>query len=213
MALPYTIAPHLKYFNIPIADFIATRREFDAFGVGGFIFSRAADPTSDAGCPPRILLLQRALTDSMPGCWEGPGGAAEPEEDQTLLDGVVREVTEESGLHVSRILELVAVDVWDHTRRNGDKIRIAKYSFIVEVHEATAVRSDGSPQPVARDDIPVQLEATEHQAFDWALEEDVRHSQQTGQGKYQLPLPSIGRQGANILRAFELFREQQHQAS
>lgn len=208
MTPSYNIAPHLEYFNVPFTDFIAARPEFDAFAVGGYIFA-GATPTSDAESPrPRILLLQRALTDSMPGCWEGPGGAAEPEEDRTLLDGVVREVAEETGLHVSRVVELVTVDVWVHTRRNGDRIRIAKYSFIVEVHEGTRLLADGSSQVVGRDEIPVQLEVTEHQAFDWALEEDVRHSMQTGQGKYQLPLPSVRHQGPNIVRAFELFTQQ-----
>jgi 8-oxo-dGTP pyrophosphatase MutT (NUDIX family) len=214
MTPPYTIAPHLKYFNIPFTDFIAARPEFDAFAVGGYIFAQATTATpDDAGSPPRTLLLQRALTDSMPGCWEGAGGAAEPHEDRTLLDGVVREVFEETGLHVSRFVELVAVDVWMHTRRsNGDRIRIIKYSFIVEVHEARRQLADGTRQSVGIDEIPVKLEATEHQAFAWALEEDVRDSLQTRQGKYQLPLPSQGHQGPNILRAFELFTEQQQSA-
>ncbi|OOQ88634.1 NUDIX domain protein [Penicillium brasilianum] len=211
----YTIAPHLEYFNVPLTDFIAARPEFDAFGVGGFIFERATTtppppPTANAGSPPpRILLLQRALTDSMPGCWEGPGGAAEPDEDDTLLDGVVREVAEETGLHVSRIVELVAVDVWMHTRRNGDRIRIAKYSFIVEVYEALRQLADGTTQAVPVDEIPVRLEATEHRAFEWAIEEDVKYSFQTGKGKYQLPLPAVAHQGPNILRAFGLFTELQ----
>lgn len=207
MTLPYTIAPHLEYLNIPFTHFIAARREFDAFAVGGYLFAQPA------GTPPRILLLQRALTDSMPGCWEGPGGAAEPDEDRTLLDGVVREVAEETGLHVSRIVELVAVDVWTHTRRsNGEQIRIAKYSFIVEVHEAMRRENDGPCRAVFMEEMPVMLAATEHQAFDWALEEDVRHSLRTGRGKYQLPLPSMGHQGPNILRAFALFEEQQKRA-
>lgn len=214
MTPPYTIAPHLEYFNIPFTDFIAARPEFDAFAVGGYIFAQATTPTSeDAGSPPRTLLLQRAMTDSMPGCWEGAGGAAEPHEDRTLLDGVVREVFEETGLHVSRFVELVAVDVWMHTRRNGDRIRIVKYSFIVEVHEGRRQLADGICQSVGIDEIPVKLEATEHQAFDWALEEDVRDSLQTRQGKYQLPLPSQGYQGPNILRAFALFTEQQKSAA
>ncbi|KAJ5900471.1 uncharacterized protein N7473_004541 [Penicillium subrubescens] len=215
MTPPYTVAPHLEYFNIPFTDFIAARPEFDAFAVGGYIFAQATTPTShEAGSPPRTLLLQRAMTDSMPGCWESAGGAAEPHEDRTLLDGVVREVFEETGLHVSRFVELVAVDVWMHTRRtNGDRIRIIKYSFIVEVHESRRQSADGTFQSVGIDEIPVKLEATEHQAFDWALEEDVQHSFQTRQGKYQLPLPMQGHQGPNILRAFALFTEQQNKAA
>lgn len=211
MTLPYTVAPHLKYLNIPFTDFIAARREFDAFAVGAYLFAQPA--TSAAGSPPHVLLLQRALTDSMPGCWEGPGGAAEPDEDCTLLDGAVREVAEETGLHVSRIVELVAVDVWTHTRRsNGERIRIAKYSFIVEVHEAMRRENNGTGRAVSTEEIPVTLTATEHQDFDWALEDDVRDSLQTGRGKYQLPLPSMGHQGPNILRAFALFEEQRKRA-
>ena len=201
---PYTVAPHLAYFNVPLAHFAAARPEFEAFGVGGYIFSQDAEqPTS----PPRVLLLQRAFTDSMPGCWEGPGGASEPEEDKTLLDGVVREVLEEAGLHVSRIVELVSVDGWTHKRRDGQTIRIAKYSFIVDVHEAVRELPGGNSQAVHYDEIPVRLEASEHQAYDWAVEEDVRASMEPNTGKYSLPIPSRGHQGPNILRAFELYRK------
>lgn len=191
MACPYTLASHLQYFNTPLAEFTAARPEFESFGVGGYIFSH------DESATPRVLLLQRALTDSMPGCWECPGGSYEPGIDGTLLDAVAREVLEETGLHVSRVVELVAVDTWTHTRRNGSKFRIAKYSFIVEVYES--VRQSDT-QPVCSEDMPVQLMASEHQAFDWATEEDVRHSLQSG--KYQLPPAS-----PNIFRSFELYRE------
>lgn len=196
MARPYTVAPHLHYFNVPLTDFTSARPEFDSFGVGGYIFS--------GGSTPRVLLLQRALTDSMPGCWEGPGGSYEPEIDGTLLDGVAREVLEETGLHVSHVADLVAVASWTHTRRNGSKFRIAKYSFIVEVQES--VRR--AAEPVPWEQIPVQLMEGEHQAFDWATEEDVRLSLQSG-GKYQLPLTSTGHQAPSILRSFELYRELQ----
>jgi 8-oxo-dGTP pyrophosphatase MutT (NUDIX family) len=200
MARPYTVAPHLRYFNIPLAEFTAARPEFESFGVGGYIFS-------DESATPRVLLLQRAMTDSMPGCWEGPGGAYEPGIDGTLLDGVAREVLEETGLHVSRLVELVAVDSWTHTRRNGSKFRIAKYSFIVEVYESVRQSEMQEMQ-----EMPVQLMASEHRAFDWATEEDVRNSLQSG-GKYQLPLPSTGHQAPNILRSFELYRELQGKSS
>ncbi|KAJ6129271.1 hypothetical protein N7512_002051 [Penicillium capsulatum] len=200
MARSYTVAPHLANFDIPLAEFAASRPEFESFGVGGYIFSHL-NPTSHHA--PRVLLLQRALTDSMPGCWEGPGGAAEPD-DRSLLSGVAREVLEETGLHVSRVLELVAVDAWQHTRRNGTRFRIAKYSFLVDVYESVCTRPDGKIQLVPLGDIPVSLEATEHRAYDWAAEEDVRLCLHSGQGKYQLP-PS-GHQGANILRCFDFLR-------
>ncbi|KAJ6024806.1 hypothetical protein N7540_005603 [Penicillium herquei] len=203
MAAPYTVAPHLEYFNIPIEEFAAARPEFDSFATGAYIFFHDA---SNTGSCPRILLLQRALTDSMPGMWEGPGGACEPDEDKTILDGVAREVLEESGLHVSRFVELVSADGWTHKRRrDGVTIRISKYSFVVEVHES--VRHDtstGTSLVVPYDEIPVRLEASEHQAFGWAVEEDVRASMQPNSGKCSFP--TGGQQGPSILRAFELFR-------
>ncbi|EPS32519.1 hypothetical protein PDE_07479 [Penicillium oxalicum 114-2] len=203
MAHRYSIAPHLEYLNVPFAQFAASRPEFDAFGVAGFIFVHSAPPTGGHP-PPRLLLIQRALTDSMPGCWEGPGGAAEPDEDQTLLDGVVREVAEETGLHVSRIVELSSVDVRYHERR---KIRIAKYSFIVEVHEATRCSPDGGLEIVPPEQIPVRLEPTEHSAFDWAAEEDIRSSIETGHGRYKF-WPSIaGYPAPDVLRAFLSLRQ------
>lgn len=202
----YTVAPHLEYFNVPLPSFTVARPEFDSFAVGAYIFassqqhdSKAATSSAVLG-PPRLLLLQRALTDSMGGCWEGPGGASEPGVDATLLDGVVREVLEESGLHVSRIVELVAVDSWVHPRR---KIRIAKYSFIVEVHE-TGRPSPLGEQSVLAEDIPIRLEPTEHQAFNWATEEQVQRSLMPGAGSYQFPQLPFAHQAPNILWAFEL---------
>lgn len=197
--MTYSVAPHLDYFTIPLADFMAARPEFEGFGVGAYIFSRA-DPT------PRILLLQRALSDSMPGCWEGPGGACEPESDKTLLESLARETLEESGLHVSHVVDLVAVDCWEHHRRSGGKIRIAKYSFIVEVHESSQ-ESGGKRELVPTSQIPIRLDAMEHQEFDWATEDNVQLSIQSTSGPYRFPLPSIGHQAPNILRAFELAKE------
>lgn len=202
MAFPYTVAPHLAYFDIPSAQFLKSRPEFESFGVGGFIFSQGAKATGSESHPPRTLLLRRALTDSMPGCWEGPGGSHEADEDGTLLDGVVREVLEETGLHVSRIVELVSVDGWTHQRRdNGRFMRIAKYSFIVEVHEAVREVS-GVTQMIQHDNIPVVLEVDAHDAFEWATEEDVQASLQPGTGAFKFT-PFAG---PNLARAFDLLK-------
>jgi ADP-ribose pyrophosphatase YjhB (NUDIX family) len=205
MAPPYTVAPHLEYFNIPLAEFSASRPEFESFAVGGYIFSEQPSTNANvkananANTSPRILLIQRAMTDTMSGCWEGPGGAVEPDIDQTLLDGVAREVLEETGLNVSRFVDLVGVDSWQHLRRNGDTLRIAKYSFIIDVYEAKG----------PYEEIPVRLEPTEHQAFDWALEEEVREVMQSNTGKFQLPFAENWNHGPNLVRAFAWFRKQQ----
>ncbi|KAJ5638240.1 hypothetical protein N7490_008119 [Penicillium lividum] len=198
MAFPYTVASHLAYFDTPSAEFAARRPEIECFGVGGYIFSQDADLTgSESTSPPRILLLQRALTDSMPGLWEGPGGAHELKEDRTLLDGVVREVLEETGLHVSRFVELVGVDGWTHQQRDGRFIRIAKYSFIVEVYERRREVS-GVSEVVPHEEISVVMEVGAHQAYKWAVEEEVKVSLETGVDKL------TPHQGPNVLRAFNM---------
>ncbi|KAJ6003326.1 hypothetical protein N7451_005873 [Penicillium sp. IBT 35674x] len=206
MAFPYTVAPHLAYFDIPSAEFAASRPEFESFGVGGFIFSQnitATGSESQSDSCPRTLLLRRALTDSMPGCWEGPGGSHEADEDGTLLDGVVREVLEETGLHVSRIVELASVDGWTHKRReDGRFIRIAKYSFIVEVHESVREIS-GVTQMINHDNVPVVLEVGAHDAFEWATEEDVQASLQSSAGRFKFT-PFAG---PNLARAFDLLKK------
>ncbi|CAG7919353.1 unnamed protein product [Penicillium olsonii] len=196
--MDYTVSPYLHYFGIPLVDFMAARPEIEGFGVGAYIFSHA-DPT------PRILLLQRAESDSMPGCWEGPGGACEPETDKSILDSLVRETLEETGLHVSHVAGLVAVDCWEHRRRSGGRMRIAKYSFIVEVRESSDELRMGDP--VGNAHVPVELDATEHQAFDWATEENVQLSVKSSGGPYKFPLHPMGHQAPNILRAFELAKE------
>lgn len=197
MTPPYTVAPHLEYLNVPLAEFSASRPEFESFAVGGYIFTER--PSTTATANPRILLIQRAMTDTMSGCWEGPGGAVEPDIDQTLLDGVAREVLEETGLNVSRFVDLVGVDSWQHLRRNGEMLRIAKYSFILEVYEAK--------EPY--EEIPIRLEPTEHQAFDWALEAEVREVMQSNTGKFQQPFSANWSHGPNLVRAFAWFRQQQ----
>ncbi|KAJ5919379.1 hypothetical protein N7466_010322 [Penicillium verhagenii] len=139
----------------------------------------------------------------MPGCWEGPGGSHEADQDGTLLDGVVREVLEETGLHVSRIVELAGVDGWTHQRRSdGQFFRVAKYSFIVEVYESMRELS-GSSQLVPRSDIPVVLEVGAHDLFEWATEEDVRASLQPGAGRFKFG-PLVG---PIVARTFLLNRE------
>lgn len=154
------------------------------------------------------------MTDSMPGCWEGPGGASEPDVDKTLLDGVVREVLEETGLHVSHIVDLVGIDSWTHTnRQTGRKFQVAKYSFIVDVDECVRTMSDGSRQGVPPEQIPVRLEASEHQAVEWAKEEEVQQSIQTDEGRYKFPPTWKSQRLPGVVWCFELYREHQRKTT
>ena len=63
-----------------------------------------------------MLLLQRSLSDSYGGYWEAPAGGVDATIDGTILEATAREVREESGLNVSRFVDLVAVDEWTSGR-------------------------------------------------------------------------------------------------
>lgn len=176
----FTVARHLSQYNTPLADFAASKPEFTHFVVGAYIFSSLSNPR------PRTLLLQRSLSDSYGGFWENPGGSVEPT-DATLLDGVAREVLEETGLHVSSVLDLVCVDTWVSIK--PDSVRqVAKFSYVVEVHETI----DGGGWMER-----VRLDQDEHRALMWATEEQVRKGVE-GEGLLRF----VNEQGRNHLRAF-----------
>ncbi|EAW06821.1 NUDIX hydrolase [Aspergillus clavatus NRRL 1] len=200
----FTVPPHLAEYNAPLAEFTASKPHFTDFVVSGLVFSQSyPDSIPKDTSRPRILLLQRAETDSYPGYWEGPGGMCE-RTDATLLTGVAREVLEESGLHVSRFVDLVAVDEWERVLHD-EVHRVAKFTFLVEVHEADPATGSVPSADVEVGVAPerwedgVKLEQTEHQAFVWATEEEVRASAE-GEGKYKF----MGNQGRNLLKAFEM---------
>ncbi|KAI9373349.1 NUDIX hydrolase domain-like protein [Aspergillus egyptiacus] len=242
--LNYTVAPHLSEFTLPFPTFRTTRPDLTDYVGGALIFSRTARTKSNqegeektkeensdgssASQPLRVLLLQRSYDDSWGGHWEGPGGSCDPE-DATLLDGVAREVLEETGLHVSRFVDLVAVDRWVRTR--PDRVQVAaKFTFIVEVQEArpavsvkdTGSGEDGLPADKLDDGRVVEglerrweervtLDPAEHRAFEWVTEEDIREGNLDGdededavaKGKYK----SFGQQGETILKAFRMLSE------
>ncbi|KAL4863102.1 hypothetical protein BDV12DRAFT_202429 [Aspergillus spectabilis] len=209
----YTVAPHLSEYNLPFPTFRANNPKYTHFVGGGLIFSRSATETEDKNEKddnPRVLLLQRSLEDSYPGAWEGPGGSCE-DSDETLLAGVAREIFEETGLHVSHFVELIAKDEWVKLKPSF-VIVAAKYTFLVEVHEAVfpfGEGQDGVPADKLDDGsvVPglnrrwegmVKLDPAEHQAFEWAGEEEVRREG----GKFK----SFAQQGKTILEGFRILK-------
>ncbi|PWY88560.1 hypothetical protein BO94DRAFT_464641, partial [Aspergillus sclerotioniger CBS 115572] len=125
--------------------------------------------------------------------WETPGGSTDPT-DPTLLSALVREVFEETGLTVTKVVDLVAVDEW--TRSRGERVvREMKWSFLVEVD---VLNRDG----VGRWEEGVVLAPEEHCAWRWVGEEEARGD---GEGERHR-LRFIGDQGRNLLRAFEVYK-------
>lgn len=106
----------------------------------------------------RILLLQRAASDSHPNKWEPPGGAVD-DDDATILHAVARELVEETGLRAARVGGPVGESQL-FKRSNGDTV--CRFSFAVHVDAG----KEG--------ELVVQLDRNEHQSFVWATEDEVR---------------------------------------
>lgn len=107
---------------------------------------------------PRVLLLQRAASDGFPLRWECPGGSVDSS-DQTILHALERELLEETGLSLSKVVDMLDGEVefqW------GDGI-CRKVTFLVEVDVGEG-REEASK---------VVLNPEEHADFVWATEEDV----------------------------------------
>ncbi|CRG86575.1 hypothetical protein PISL3812_03585 [Talaromyces islandicus] len=182
-AYNYTVASHLEAkFDMPMEEFAAAHPEFDRFIVGGFVFTNAPLddlplsssasaketilPDTSADSLPLMLIMQRAASDSHGGRFDFPGGSAEPT-DASLLDGVAREVFEETGFHVSHFREFVRMDNWAKVYPDKGLVRSAKFSFVVDVHEKTRGWEDS-----------VLLAETEHSRWTWATRDEIDESVQ-----------------------------------
>lgn len=205
-----TFGTSLAKFDVLLESYLASfRSEFSSFptplygvAAGAVIFSKH----HPAGSNPRILLVQRSATDSMPLRWEIPGGAVDPGE--TILAAVAREVREETGLAVTSIRGLVAhedeksvgVDGGFFFRTTRGKT-IVKFTFVVEVQDSEKVR----------------LDPDEHQDYVWATELECRakrvvrekdagiETKAGAKGTVDLDFTTAGQEAA-ILRAFALRR-------
>jgi 8-oxo-dGTP pyrophosphatase MutT (NUDIX family) len=107
---------------------------------------------------PRILLIQRSKSDSMPSRWEIPGGGCD-DDDKSILHAVARELWEEAGLNAASIGPLVGKPHF-FVSRSGKQV--CKFNFLVEVEQITKGR------------LEVKLNPVEHQSFVWANEEEVK---------------------------------------
>ena len=233
----YTVAPHLQAYAVPFADLRVANSQYTHYVGGGLIFSRSASPKTSAPKNGdakelaqaknrlRLLLLQRSYEDSYGGQWEGPGGSCDPEDDN-LLDGVAREVFEESGLRVSRFVELAGKEEWVR-ERSGQIISAVKFTFIVEVHEGASISQfgaedgfegeNGVPAPAEegngngnevklerRWEEMVKLDPAEHRDFEWVTEEDVMDAENA---KNEGGFKSFANQGRTMLDAFRIMKE------
>lgn len=106
----------------------------------------------------RVLLLQRADSDSNPKKWEPPGGAVD-DDDKSILHAAARELWEETGLRAARIGGPVGEPHF-FARSNGEKVCRFNFAVHVSIEEGTALTA--------------KLDPNEHQQFVWATEREVK---------------------------------------
>lgn len=180
----FIITASLSRYDVPARDYIASlNAPWDGIAVGALVFS--LPPQSGVGLPPRVLLIQRAKTDSLPEKWEIPSGVVSnnPQKDATVAQAVARELWEETGLTAKRLVRLVAAPpaeseegtmITAARRGEGDdgfvfsnstKTKVfCRYVFEVDVEEGL---EEGS-------ELHVKLNPWEHHNFVWATEQEVR---------------------------------------
>ncbi|KUI65029.1 MutT-like protein [Cytospora mali] len=185
----FTFPPLLFPFNVSKEDYLSKLNEdaatkLDHLATGAIVFSSHHTDQQD-----RILLVQRASHDSMPNRWEIPGGAVD--DGETILNGLAREVWEESGLKVKNMEAAVWEGQMFRTTRGK---RVCKFTFVVEAENSGEVK----------------LDPNEHQDHVWATEEECRAKRvvrsEEGKGATKLVFTTAPQEAA-ILKAFAWWKE------
>lgn len=168
-------------FNVPVQTFLSHQRRTQPTLKYGYIACGAL--VIHDSPEPRILLIQRSASDSMPNLWEIPGGGCD-DEDPTILRSVARELREEAGLIAASVGPRVGDDHLFQTRSGK---AVCKFNFQVK----TKKDEEGMDK--------VKLEPEEHQNYVWATEEEVKAHKS---GDIELRI-TTKEQEAVILEAFD----------
>ena len=127
------IAPHLNHLAVSLKSFLDKHPPYCHLVVGAFIFSPYSAVSPSAR---RLLLVQRSVSErSFPNCWEVPGGSCELD-DPTVLHSIAREVFEETGLRLTRVLRQVGDETFFDIGSDSNLNHWLKLSFEIEVLES-----------------------------------------------------------------------------
>ncbi|KAK4183183.1 NUDIX hydrolase domain-like protein [Podospora australis] len=148
------MATPLEQYAVPVKTYLERHPVLAGLVVSAILIYKSNDSKH------KVLLIQRAATDGFPRKWECPGGGVE-DSDLTIIDAVIREIQEETGIGITRqsILEPVGntPDEWVE-KRTGLLWR--KVTFLVTVEGSGSLEG-------------VKLNPEEHQDFHWASEKEL----------------------------------------
>ncbi|EFY84202.1 NUDIX domain protein [Metarhizium acridum CQMa 102] len=181
---PYTVSDAIPAcLKCSPSEFLSSRPHLQRLMAAAMVFRRWEGAA-------QTLLLRRAPSDSYPLRWEIPGGSTSDRKDGSVLDGVRRELREETGLGARRMLYPVGmleeaprapadleaegkgeearnegddartVSFWESDERHG-MLRWGKVTVVVDVDEDLG---DGGV---------VRLDEREHDRWAWATQAEV----------------------------------------
>ena len=192
----------LAKYTISLTQFLLSHPQYTKLVVSAFIFDTPESKTSQSDRPARLLILQRASHEySFANRWEIPGGSSDTN-DPTILHSLAREVFEETGLRLTRVLDQVGDVIEFQTGWGSRKKSWAKLSFEIEVAEVgsrdqqvvpTADYEDANMDGASKSEadmlvdgskgevqeVVVTIDPKEHQKYAWATLEDIKTEKYT----------------------------------
>jgi 8-oxo-dGTP pyrophosphatase MutT (NUDIX family) len=164
----FTFPDHLQRFSVAPAIYLAQNPTLSGIIVSGVVVHAFADPRHNGPAINRVLIVQRAATDGFPLLWETPGGGVD-EDDESILSALQRELMEEAGLVVGRVLGLLEEGTEWKVKGGG---RWRKVTFLVSAGDDGGGFADREPKVV--------LNADEHVDHVWASEEEIERGECQG---------------------------------
>lgn len=149
----FNYEPELKPYAVPEKVYLEHHKpsSFDYIATGAFVFDLSEMER------PRVLLVQRAASDSMPDCWEVPGGGCQ-DTDDSILSAAARELWEEARLETESITHMLGKPHLFSSRKGK---KICQFNFLI------------TPKRDPSSGLQVKLNPQEHQKYVWATKENV----------------------------------------
>ncbi|KAK0639694.1 NUDIX hydrolase domain-like protein [Cercophora newfieldiana] len=164
----FTCPPLLSPFAIPPVTYLHSNPTLSSLIVSAVVTHQMRPPptstssNTETETKSHVLLIQRAATDAFPLLWECPGGCVDPE-DETILHAVQRELFEETGLCLTKVVALLD----DTVEFVGKEGRARRITFLVEVEGGCESGSESGKG------VQVRLNPEEHADYVWAGVDDV----------------------------------------
>ena len=164
------VPPRLGRFHSSAREYIHRHNKpWDGIAVGALVFSPE----------PKVLVIQRAKTDSLPEKWEIPSGVVsnDPVKDATITLAVARELWEETGMLARGLVRLVTAPAVLGSPASEAQLQTEADGFVFSNSTRTKVFCRYVFEVDVEDVVQhhIRLNPYEHQDFLWVSEEEARN--------------------------------------